>query len=341
MKANRAQLEKALKAPSQTRFFLLYGPDESGSRSFVSALAAGAGAEAERVELSGAELRADPARLADEAASLSLFGGARYIVVEPAGDEVLPAVEALMEAPAAGNPVAIVAGALKGTSKLLKLALADPSALAFASYIPEGRDADRMVMEMAREQGLAVRPETARRIAEGAAGNRAIIAQELTKFALFLDAAPDRPREVDDGAVDSVGAANEEGDLSRLVDAVGSGKPAMLHSELLRLSSEGIEGIPLIRAVLRRMTLLARLRAEVERGNSVSAVMASQGKAIFWKEKDAVALQVSRWRSDLIAKSLGRLLESERRVKASGALGPVAVDEELFAICRQADRLRV
>ena len=35
------------------------------------------GAEAERVDLSGAELKADPARLADEAASISLFGGAR------------------------------------------------------------------------------------------------------------------------------------------------------------------------------------------------------------------------------------------------------------------------
>src|SRR3546814_3976650 len=74
----------------------------------------------------------------------------------------------------------------------------------------------------------------------------------------------------------------------------------MLRAELLRLKSEGIEGISLIRAVLRRMMLLARLRAEVERGSSVGAVMAAQGKSIFWKEKEAVAAQLSRWRSDLI-----------------------------------------
>lgn len=341
MKANRAQLEKALRAPADTRFFLLYGPDDAGSRAFLSSLAAGAGAEAERVDLTGAELKADSARLADEAASLSLFGGARYIVVEPAGDEALSAVEALLQAAAAGNPVALVAGALKPTSKLLKLALADASALAFASYVPEGRDAEKLVMELARDQGLQMRPDTARRIAEATGGNRAIIAQELAKFALYIDAAPERPGQLDDEVVEAVGAASEEGDLSRLVDAVGSGNSAMLQAELVRLSSEGIEGIPLIRAVVRRMTLLAKLRAEVERGNSVSAVMASQGKAIFWKEKDAVALQLSRWRSDLLAKSMGRLLESERQVKASGGLGPLAVDEELFAICRQAARLRL
>jgi DNA polymerase-3 subunit delta len=114
----------------------------------------------------------------------------------------------------------------------------------------------------------------------------------------------------------------------------------MLQAELPRLSSEGIEGIPLIRAVLRRMSLLSRLRAQVERGSSPEAVMASQGKSLFWKEKDAIGRQLARWRSDALARSVSRLLEAERQVKASGGLGPTAVDEELFAICRQAARLR-
>ena len=85
MKANRAQIERGVAAPAAHPFFLLHGPDQSGSRALARRIAAAMGAEAERIELSGAELRADPARLADEAASISLFGGARYILVEPAG----------------------------------------------------------------------------------------------------------------------------------------------------------------------------------------------------------------------------------------------------------------
>jgi DNA polymerase-3 subunit delta len=341
VKANRQQVERALKSPGDTLFFLFHGPDEAGSQSLVKLLTAAMGAEAERVDLSGSELRSDPARLADEAASISMFGGARYIVVEPAGDDVLPAIDALIDAPAAGNPVVLVGGALKPTSKLLKLALAHPAALALASYVPEGRDAERMVADMARAEGLIVRPDLARRIADASAGNRSIIGQELKKLALYADASPDVPREIDHDAVDAIGAAAEEGDLSRLVDSVGSGNSEMLRAELVRLKSEGIEGIPLIRAMLRRMTLLTRLRASVDAGSPVGSVMASPAaKSIFWKEKDAVAGQVGRWRSDLLAKSMGRLLEAERQVKASGGLGPLAVDEELFAICRQAARLR-
>jgi DNA polymerase-3 subunit delta len=333
-------MERALKSPSAWRFFLLYGPDESGSHSLVKVAASGAGPEAERVELTGSELKGDPARLADEAASLSLFGGARYVVVQPAGDECLAAVEALLEAPAAGNPVVLVAGALKPASKLLKLALSHPAALALASYPPEGQEAERMAIDMARAEGLVVRSDVARRLAEACAGNRAILSFELQKFALYLDATPERPQPLDHEALDAVGAAAEEGDLSRLVDSVGNGNSAMLQAELLRLSGEGVEGIPLIRAVLRRMSLLARLRSQVERGNSPDAVMASQGKSLFWKEKESVGRQLRRWRSDALARSMSRLLEAERQVKASGGLGPIAVDEELFAICRQAARLR-
>lgn len=340
MKAQKGQIERALRSPAEWRFFLLYGPDEAGSRALVRLVAAACGAEAERTELAGTELRSDPARLADEAAAISLFGGARYVVVDPAGDECVAAVEALLQTPAAANPVVLIAGNLKPASRLLKLAIAEPGALAHPSYVPEGASADRLVVELGREFGLQIRSDVARRLASSCAGNRALLARELEKLALYVDAAPERPRQLDHDALDSVGAAAEEGDFSRVVDSVSGGKPEQLDAELGRLAAQGIEGIPVIRAVLKRMTLLSRLRAEVDGGKSVEAVMASSGKSLFWKEKDAIGQQVARWRPDLLARSVGRLAEAERQAKASGGAGIAAVNEELFAICRQAARLR-
>ena len=340
MKANRPQIERALANPSQTRFFLFHGPDEAGSRTLVKRLAAAMGEEAERIDLAGSELKTDPARLADEAAAISMFGGARWVLVEPAGDEVLAAVEALIDAPAAGNPVAIVAGPLKPASKLLKLALAAPAGLAFASYAPDAREADRLVLEMARGHGLVIRSDVARRVAEASGGNRTIIDQELAKYALYVDASVEAPKPLDHEVVDALGAGTDEGDLSRLVNSALGGDAETLDAELARLRAEGDEGITLIRAVLRRMILLARLRGEVEQGSSVGAVMASAGKSVFWKEQDVVAAQLGRWRAPLIAKAMSRLAEAERDVMRPGGPGLVAADAELFAICRQAARLR-
>jgi len=340
VKAKPADLQRALSRPGETRLFLLYGPDEAGSRAWVKRLSEAMGAESERIDLRGAELKEDPARLADEAAAISMFGGARWILVEQAGDESVAAVEALLQAGAAGNPVAVVAGALKPASKLLKLALAAPNAMAYASYLPDAREADRLVPELGRGLGLIVRGDVAHRIAEACSGNRAVIEQELAKYALYLDATPEAPKPLDHDTVDAVGSGAEEGDLARLVESVASGDAAGLEAEIARLRAEGSEGITLTRAVLRRMSLLARLRSQVEQGSSVSAVMASAGRSLFWREKDAVEAQVRRWRADLLAKAIGRLVEAERQVMTSGGPGIVAADAELFAICRQAARLR-
>ena len=97
---------------------------------------------------------------------MALFGGARAIWIEPAGDEIAEGVEALLEAPASESPVVAIAGALRKTSALLKLAEAHPAALAHCSYVPEGRDMERMVVDLARDVGPAHRrPTSPQRIA--------------------------------------------------------------------------------------------------------------------------------------------------------------------------------
>lgn len=341
MKANRGQIERALDKPaSDIRLYLLYGPDESGSRALADRLARAMGNEAERIDLDGATLARDPALLADEAASISLFGGTRHIRLSLSADEALAAIEALIEAPQAGNPVVAIAGALKPASKLLKLALGSPSAMAFASYVPEGADADRIAVAIARDAGLRIAPDVARRLVEATGGDRALLAREIEKFALFVDAAPDRPGEIDHQAIDLLGADMGEGDLSRLTDAVIGGAPDAAARELERLEGDGVDGIKLVRALLRRVLVLAQLRAEVDQGKSIDAVMASSGKSLFWKEQPVVARQLQRWPADRIATAETRLLDVERKLKSANAAGPVLVSAEMIAISRAAARSR-
>lgn len=341
MIVKRPEIERALDARgSGYRLFLVYGPDEAGSRALADRLGKAMGADAERIDLSGAALKADPARLADEAGAISLFGTPRYIRVEPVGDEAIDAVSALLDQAVDGDPVILVAGALRKDAKLVKLATSSPAILACVNYVPEGVDADRMAGALAREAGLIITPDVARRLATACNGDRAILAREIEKLALFVDAAPDRPAEIGHDALDALGAAAEEGDMSKLVDAVLDGRLDAIDAALMQLSAEGVEGIPLIRAMLRRLYQIADLRAEVERGNSVASVIGSAGKSLFWKEKDAIARQVSRWRASAIDTAVTRLLATERAIKASGTIGPILLDEELIAIGRAARNMR-
>ena len=126
MKIARAGLGRALDQPDPAvRFYLFHGADEAGSRALAERLLKGL--DSEKSVLAGASLKADPAGLAAEAGAISMFGGRRAIWIEPAGDEIADAVAALLEAPACENPVIAVAGALRKTSALLKLADGDPA----------------------------------------------------------------------------------------------------------------------------------------------------------------------------------------------------------------------
>lgn len=341
MKAKRGEIERALDSPSDDiRLFLLYGPDRSGSENLAARLGQAMGAEAERIDLAASDLKSDPALLPDEAAAISLFGDKRYIRIDPAGDEIFAAVEALDEAAKAGNPVVAVADALRGNSRLVKRAHASKRIMAFASYPLEGRDADRMAIEAAQQAGVQLTPDVAHRLAQACSGNRAILESEIAKYANYLDAAPDRPRKLDHDAVNAIGAASEDGDMMKLADLVLSGRVDELDHELERLRAEGKEGIPVLWSVRQRLHLLARLRAEVEQGNSPDSVVNKEGRAIFWREKDMIIGQLRRWRSDALATAIERTLAAERAVKSSGGAGPIGVDEELFAIARKARSLR-
>lgn len=341
MKPEEARLRRALDgADPGIRLYLLYGPDEAGSRALADRLGKAMGADAERIDLTSSQLKADPARLADEAAAIGMFGGRRWIRLDPATDDAAQAVQALLEAPAAGNPVAAIGGALRKDSKLVKLAQAHDAALSFQSWIPDGRNAAALVVEVGRELGLQIRNEVAGRVAAACNNDRALIGRELEKMALYLDAEPERPRPLEHEALDALGAAMEEGDLSRLANAVFSGQPQQADTELARLASEGIEDIPVLRALARRALQLAQLRAQMAEGESVDRVMETAGKAIFWKEKEVIRAELQRWTPDALATAIARLAEAERQVKAPGYVGGALVEEEVLAISRFAARRR-
>jgi DNA polymerase-3 subunit delta len=283
-------------------------------------------------------LAGDPARLADEAAAFSMFGEARWIRVTGASDDLLPSVAALLQAEQAGNPVVLLAGALKPTSKLLKLCLDSRAAMALASYMPEGRNAEQIAIGIARDLGLRLNPDLARGIVGLSGGDRALMAGEIEKLALYLDVSPEQPGEATAEALGALSAETLEQDLGALVNAVMGGDVSALSHELATLAALNVSLAGALRVLIGRAMLIAQIRAAFERGGRVEAAMDSAGRAVFWKERDVVQRQVRRWDSKGIARVLTRLSAAERASRSSGNAGEVLVAQELLAITRQAAR---
>lgn len=336
MKAAKGQFPAALDRPDPTiRFYLFHGPDEAGSRALALRLLKGLG-NAEKFIVLGNAVKLDPASLADEAGAMALFGGPRAIWIEPAGDEISEGVSALLDAAASESAVVAVAGQLRKTSALLKLAESHGAALAHCSYVPEGRDMERIVSDIGRNMGLRVPSDVAQRIANAANNNQAIAEREIGKFALYLGAEPGSQVDLDHATIDAIGADSAEGDLLSLGDLALAGRMDELVEELARLPQGNADAIPVIRALQRRLLMLAPLRARIERGERVDAVMTSMGKALFWKDKPLVQRLLTTWTADRIAAAATRVAQLEHDVIFGSADGEAALGEALVTISRAA-----
>jgi DNA polymerase III subunit delta len=339
MKASAAQIRAAADKPNpDTRLYLFHGPDEAGAAELADKIARALGPDAERIDLDMKALREQPGRLADEAASLSLFGGARYVRLSGAEEGALEAVTLLLGAERAGNPVIAIGPGLKTSGKLVKMAIAAPRALTFACYVPEGLDATRLASTIAREHGLRLIGDVPQHLAAAAGGDRAILTREIEKLALYLDAAPDHPRDADAAALDAIGADLSDAELFHAIDAILDGRIDAIGAEMAKLTESGTSMIPLLRQLTRRLMSLAELRTDMDRGSSIDEVL--EKHRVFFKERASTGRALRRWNAAQIARAIDRVRAAERALMHSGSAGEVLAQAECTAIARQAARAR-
>jgi DNA polymerase III subunit delta len=251
------------------------------------------------------------------------------------GEESLEAVTLLLAAPHAGNPVVALAPTVKASGKLVKAAIAASAVLSLACYQPEGKAAALLASDIARAHGVRLTGDTAAAMFTSAGGDRAVLTREIEKLALFLDAAPDRPREAGPETLAMIGAGVDDAELGTAVEALVGGRPDLLGAELIELEAAGTM-IPTMRALARRLIALAEMRATVDAGESPD--IAVERHRVFFKERDSTIRLLRAWSSPQIAQALARVRRAERGIMSGGGNAAVTGAHELVALSRAAAR---
>jgi DNA polymerase-3 subunit delta len=322
----RPDLQRRLAAPDPSiRLILLSGPDESASRALALGALNALGDPTDPMALtdfSGDELKTDPARLADEAASVSMFGGRRVIRVTGATDGCAEAARLLLAAPVAGNPVVMLAGDLSKASVLRKLAEESPLALALHSYPLTGPELERWLQDEVRALGLRLDSGVADRLIAATDGDTGVLQSELQKFALFLDATPDAPKSLSRTHLAALGADSAEEDLNLLVNALVAGNRAAVDRQLGLL--DGSSAIPALRAFARRLLQMAEARAAIDSGQQPEAAVRALRPPVFYKDVQPLVAALRNWPLPRIRSALSALLAGEQAIKTARGPGDTA-----------------
>ena len=329
---------KAKSAAQDCSIFFFCGPDEAGASAAANDLVALLDDPGERVEIAGSELRADPARLGDEARSRSLFGEARHIWVRANGDDAHAALATLIETAEAGAgeacPILVIATGATDKSRTAKLLEKRKDALVAMFYAPDLRAMIPTVRALGDAAGVRLDAALAERIAKASGLDVRLARSEVEKLALYLDATPQAPRAANAEALDAVGASSEDDGFAPLVDAVLSGDTARLGDELHRMRELSLNPVGTLLAFERRAALLARIAASGGRPDKDGL----RRLGVFWREADAVMAQSGIWQGKRLAMLTHRLVDLHSQLLTDSQAAQMLLAQALTGIARSAAR---
>ncbi|MGB3471751.1 MAG: DNA polymerase III subunit delta [Erythrobacter sp.] len=345
MKAKNTDFARGLpRVASNASIFFFCGPDEAGASAAAQRVIAALPDPGERIELSGADLRRDPALLGDEARSGSLFGDARHIFVRAAGDEAHDALKTLIETGEAGSgdaaPVIVVATSATDKSRTAKLLEKRPDALVGMFYAPDLGSVAGSVRAMADAAGLRLNGDLAERIARAAGLDVRLAQSEVDKLALYCDADPQSPKTASVEDYGEIGAATEEDGFQPLVNTVMGGELGKLPRELHRMRELGLNPVGLLLAIERRATQLAQIAAKLGGRGSLDDLGKGEKAqlGIFWREERDIRQQVGRWNRKKLDRLIPRLVALHRNLLANSQAAEMLLAQELAEIARFAAR---
>jgi DNA polymerase III subunit delta len=315
---------------------LLYGPDHGLIRERADRLAtsvAGDASDPFRVaELSAESLKDDTARLADEAAAIPFSGGRRVVRVRDGKDTLVDAVRNLLETGGGGGMVIIEAGELGPRSPLRQTFETAPRAVALACYLDEGEALRKVISEALAGHGLLVADDAADLLEALLGADRGLTRNEIEKLALYKGE-PGRVSAEDVLAVVS-GAASVSFDA--MAYAACDGNDAALDRGLTSAYAEGLQAIPLLRAVARHLLRLLQGRSAMARGASAVQAVESLKPPVFFRMQPAFRRQLDCWRPATIARALIIIIEAEMDCKETGAPQELLCHRALLNLCQLA-----
>lgn len=338
MKLERQRVEPFLKSPdAATQAVLVYGPDRGLVAERAQRIARAVvpdPQDAFRIATLTAEtIAADPARLHDEAAQLSLLGGRRLIHLREAGDAIGAIFAKFLPGMPAGDSFVLVEGGdLKPRSSLRRAFEGAKNAAAIACYLDGPREIEALVREVLGHSKVGIEREAMQYLVSSLGGDRRLSRNELEKLALY--AGPGGNVTLED-ATALVGDSAEL-TLDDIVLNAAEGDVAAAERALDRALSEGEAPIRLLRAASRhfeRLHLAGMLLAE---GASTDEALGGLRPPLFFKTRPRFERQLRLWGPRRAAAVLAALVEAERQAKSSGMPAETLCRNALLRIARGA-----
>ena len=322
--------------PKALTIALVYGPDaglvQERAEKLLKSVVPDLTDAFNSADLSEATLLADPARLADEAAAISMMGGRRVVRVRGAGNDLAGLLDSFLDDPKGDALVVIEDGDLAKTGALRKLFDDHKTAAAIQCYPDSVRDLGDVVRDALRAEGLSITPDALEDAVSRLGSDRGVTRREIEKLVLYMQG----HKQVGLEDVRAVMGDEAEARSESACDAAGSGDLAKLDRELERLWAADTQPAQVLRSALGHFQKLIQTRESAARGESIDTVMKRLRPPVHFSRATAFKNQAQRWNSDKLGEALDMLLEAEVLTRTTGVPAEAVTGRALMNIAAMA-----
>lgn len=298
---------------------LVYGPNEGLVRERVQQLAAQVVADLNDpfnvTRLTASVVANDPARLADEAAAISMLGGRRLVLVENADDAVTAALKAVLDDPKGDSLILLQAGDLPARSGLRALVEGAKTALALPCYEDDARSLEALAQSLTAQADLRFDADALRYLTAHVGHDRMVAKGEIEKLILYMASSKDRRITLDD----MLAAVGDSGEmtLDDVADAAAAGDLVRLERSLARAFLQGEAAVSILRAVGRRLMRLYDAAQHMAAGMRAEEAVKRLRPPVFFKDVAGYTGQLNRWTPATLMSAVRLLVEAEEQTKTT------------------------
>jgi DNA polymerase III subunit delta len=335
-------IENFLTRPDiSTGVVLIYGPDGGLVRQTAKRLLAivvggpvsGGSASSDQITtVHFTDLESDPARIAVEANTMSLFGEKRAVHLRGATNKAAPVLVRLAEEGSASLLV-VEAGALTPRDALRRTLEKANRARVVACYPDNARAIGELITKTMNEAGIRMDADATQTLRDILGNDRGVSMSELEKLCLYAASSKHLSRK----DVLALCGDNAAVALDGVLDAAGTGHTERFDTAFSQALSAGMAPVAILSAALNHFQGLRLMRAEFDAGVAPDAIL-KKAHSHFSRASD-LGTQIRSLNDRRLGATCARLNEVILATRQNPDLAPMLARQALLSIAFTAARV--
>ena len=297
------------KIKDNTIFYLLYGKNEGLKSECINEIIK---------KDKGKIFKYDEKQIKDEiepffenVLSGSLFDINKVIIINRATDKIYEIILNLIDRSISGVKIILNADLLEKRSKLRSLFEKNKNLICIPTYQDNNETLSKLTALILKKENISISQENINLIVEKCNGDRQNLQNELSKIKNYAL----NKKKISSNEILKLINLSENYGLSEMIDnCLAQNKNKTI--KILNENNYNTEdSIIILRTFLAKAKRILKLATQLERNNDINKTINSAKPPIFWKDKEIVKIQLSKWKLKEVKKLIESINDIELEIK--------------------------